>query len=87
MTQGPTMTITVQYFAVLAERIGLREEVVTPAPGSTVATVLEDIASRHTAVHSMKDSLAVAVNNTYARPAQVIESGDTVAIIPPVSGG
>ncbi len=32
-------------------------------------------------------SLAVAVNELYATPAQVLEDGDEVAILPPVSGG
>jgi molybdopterin synthase catalytic subunit len=32
-------------------------------------------------------SVAVAVNELYATPAQVLEDGDEVAILPPVSGG
>jgi molybdopterin synthase sulfur carrier subunit len=32
-------------------------------------------------------SARIAVNEEYALPSDVIESGDTVAFIPPVSGG
>jgi sulfur-carrier protein len=36
---------------------------------------------------SLLESAAIAVNETYATEATVIRPGDTVAIIPPVSGG
>ncbi|WP_422080786.1 MoaD/ThiS family protein [Ulvibacterium sp.] len=32
-------------------------------------------------------SLAVAVNSEYAQDAAILEAGDEIAIIPPVSGG
>ncbi len=32
-------------------------------------------------------SFAIAVNGTYANDEQIIQQGDEVAIIPPVSGG
>ncbi|MCP4757925.1 MAG: molybdopterin converting factor subunit 1 [Planctomycetes bacterium] len=81
------MTITVQYFAILADRIGTREESYDAAQGRTVAALLDEASRRHAAVAEMKDSVAVAVNNTYAQTTQIIEPGDTVALIPPVSGG
>ena len=36
---------------------------------------------------SVWDSIAVAVNQTYARAEDVLRDGDEVALLPPVSGG
>jgi molybdopterin converting factor small subunit len=36
---------------------------------------------------SVWDSIAVAVNQEYARAGDVLKDGDEVALLPPVSGG
>ncbi|WP_299534957.1 MoaD/ThiS family protein [Ulvibacterium sp.] len=61
---------------------------------------LSELKSRPSSVGELKDflcdsfpefgrlsSLAVAVNSEYAEDAAVLEVGDEIAIIPPVSGG
>ncbi len=81
------MTITVQYFAVLASSIECREETLPASDVPSVEALLDLLASRHDIVASMRGSLAVAVNEQYADASHPVSSGDRVAIIPPVSGG
>ncbi|MDP7069779.1 MAG: molybdopterin converting factor subunit 1 [Phycisphaerales bacterium] len=87
MTDEATITVTVQYFAVLAERIGAREETIDIPRGATVQAALAAVSDRHPAVRDMSGSLAIAVNNAYAPPTRMIKPDDVIAVIPPVSGG
>jgi molybdopterin converting factor subunit 1 len=83
------MRVAVLYFAVLKDVFGReREELELPA-GATVSGLLEllrERAARATGRRSL-DSIAVAVNQEYARADAVLEDGDEVALLPPVSGG
>jgi MoaE-MoaD fusion protein len=54
--------------------------------GAVVDTVLRVLATEGTSPESLR-SAAIAVNQTYARPDQLLQDGDEVAILPPVSGG
>ncbi|MBT5383233.1 MAG: hypothetical protein HOL13_10370, partial [Phycisphaerae bacterium] len=36
---------------------------------------------------TMRTSLAAAVDTTYVPPQRILHAGDTLSIIPPVSGG
>lgn len=55
--------------------------------GSTVAGLLDHLASQRPIPASTWSSLAVSVNHEYARPAHVLRDGDEVGLLPPVSGG
>ena len=50
--------ITVQYFAILAERVGCRDESFSCAADSTVATLLDTLASQHQIVKELRSVLA-----------------------------
>jgi molybdopterin converting factor subunit 1 len=79
--------ITVQYFAILAERVGCREETRSCAVDSTVATLLDALATQHQIVKELRDVLAVAVNDHLVGPEHAVQQGDCVGLLPPVSGG
>jgi len=82
-----TITIRVQLFGVLAQRIGLDAVIISlPAP-VTVKLLLAALAQQHEAIAAMHDKLAVAVNLEYVRAEDQVKQGDEVALIPPVSGG
>lgn len=81
------MSITVLYFAGLAERVGLRESEITYAAGDTVASVRDRIIAERPEVKPYMESLMFAVNEEYADPETVVPDGATLALIPPVSGG
>jgi molybdopterin converting factor subunit 1 len=79
--------ITVQYFAILAERVGCREETRSCAVDSTVATLLDALAAQHQIVNELRGVLAVAVNDHLVGSQHVLQPDDCVGLLPPVSGG
>ena len=54
--------------------------------GETVATLRERLVAAYPVLGELV-SFAIARNEHYAQPADVIETGDELVIIPPVSGG
>jgi molybdopterin converting factor subunit 1 len=79
------------YFAWVRERIGLDEETITlPAGVRNVSALLDWLAERganYAAALKDRAAIRVAVNQTYARPADPVRPGDEVALFPPVTGG
>jgi len=77
------MTITVKYFASLADDLGRREDRVEPRDGATV----------HGVWHAANGDLALpanvlsAVNHEYVGRDHGVSDGDEVAFFPPVTGG
>ena len=55
--------------------------------GTTVRDLIELISSEHPSFRSMESSLMVSVNQTYVDRMELLNDGDEVAFIPPVSGG
>lgn len=75
--------VEVLFFAGLKEKLG-KERMAVEADGLTVKELKETVFSSHI---SSLDQAMTAINEEYADDATVIASGDTVAFIPPVSGG
>lgn len=77
--------IRVQYFALLREQAGRREEqLTTGAP--TPRALYEELRKRHPFSLAV-DALRVAVNGEFADWSHPLLAGDTVVFIPPVAGG
>ena len=55
--------------------------------GASVADLVGLCAAQASNQSEVWTSLAVAVNQEYAHPSQVLAEGDEVALLPPVSGG
>ncbi len=82
------MEVRLLYFAVVRERLnGLESETLSLQEGCTVGSMWESLAERHPALGPLRPHLRVAVNNEFAKAETVLKAGDTVALIPPVSGG
>jgi molybdopterin converting factor small subunit len=78
------MRVRVLHFGVLRERLG-NGEFLEIADKAIVADLLNVYRER---LHGYAwDSIAVAVNQEYARVDDVLKDGDEVALLPPVSGG
>ncbi len=80
------MPITVKLFAHYRDLIGTREVTIPSRSGLTVADVFrETIGDRANA--ELRKSTIFAVNEAYVSAETVVNDGDRVAFIPPVSGG
>jgi molybdopterin synthase catalytic subunit len=76
------MEITVRLFAMLRERAGAREVTLELPDGARVSDALAELGSIAQGL-----PLVMAVNREYADEDQVLDAGDELALIPPVSGG
>jgi MoaE-MoaD fusion protein len=76
------MEVTVRLFAMLRERAGAREVTLELPDGARVSDALAELGSIAEGL-----PLVMAVNREYADVDQVLDSGDELALIPPVSGG
>lgn len=81
------MNIKTLFFATCRDIVGEREVSLEMAEGTTVRDLIELISSEHPSFRSMESSLMVSVNQTYVDRMEVLNDGDEVAFIPPVSGG
>ena len=81
------MRCEVLLFANLAEAVGADRVSIELSNGATVGEVIRQLSQQHEAIASIHDSLAVAVNERYCPHSATLEEGDTIALIPPVSGG
>ncbi len=81
------MRCQVLLFAGLAEAIGQDQLTIELPEGASVRDALAQLAAAHHDVREMQGTLAVAVNERYASAETSLADGDTLALIPPVSGG
>jgi molybdopterin converting factor subunit 1 len=81
------MRVCVLYFGVLKDVVGRGRSEMDLAEGASVAELLEVHRGLAKGSESVWDSIAVAVNQEYARAGDVLKDGDEVALLPPVSGG
>jgi molybdopterin synthase catalytic subunit len=76
--------VTVLVFGPLRERVGIDEIQVA---GATVQEVWDEVVRRHPAAGVDAPSVRAARNLNYCDWTTVVETGDTIAFIPPVAGG
>jgi molybdopterin synthase catalytic subunit len=69
------------------ELAGTREEVLELPAGATIETAWEGIVAKHPLLAPGRPSVRFARNSAYAAATTLLEDGDEVAMIPPVSGG
>jgi molybdenum cofactor guanylyltransferase len=80
-----TKRLTVQYYAMLREQAGRREEALTSAAG-TPGELYEELSRRYPFTLS-PEVLRVAINNEFRDWTTALKDGDAVVFIPPVAGG
>jgi len=82
------MQIRVRLFASLAERVGARELTLSGLPEpATAGAIGEAVFERFPQAAPMRGSVMYAVNAEYVQPDFLVRPRDSVALIPPVSGG
>ncbi|MEO0158000.1 MAG: ubiquitin-like small modifier protein 1 [candidate division WOR-3 bacterium] len=95
----PLITVKTRYYAYLREVTGVREEEIALEEGSTVADLVEKLVKRYgeplrryilTEDMKLRPNIAVAVNGVKVSEEplrKTLREGDTVVILPPISGG
>ncbi|AFZ12574.1 thiamine S protein [Crinalium epipsammum PCC 9333] len=83
----PSITVTVKLFAAYQEAYNLPEIVLHLPPDTPVVAVLEQIINQHPKLEKWRNLTRCGVNLEFVEPDTILQQGDEVVLIPPVSGG
>ena len=81
------MELNVRLFALYRERAGQNIIKVAVEDGATVADLTDEVRRQVPNLAPPEVKIVVAVNADYADAAVVLQPGDDICLIPPVSGG
>lgn len=81
------MQITVRYFAAHRDITGTASERIDVADGSTLGQIWDVLEVRYPAFTPYRGRVLLACNERFGDETTPVNAGDTVAFIPPVSGG
>ncbi|MEM3852389.1 MAG: molybdopterin converting factor subunit 1 [Methanomassiliicoccales archaeon] len=81
------MRARVLLFAHLAERAGTRELFIETGEGTTVGELIQKLVVKYPQLEKEMAHISLAVNEEIVAPSFRLSDGDTVALLPPVSGG
>lgn len=81
------MTVRVLFFGLLKDAAGTAEDRLELPEGASVEAALHAACARWPELANQRRSTVVAVNQKYALKTDILQEGDEVAFLPPVSGG
>ncbi len=81
------VTVTVKLFAAYQEAYGVPELVLKFPPQTPVSTVLNTLITQHPELEQWRNLTRFGINLEFVEPDAVVQDGDEVVLIPPVSGG
>lgn len=81
------MKVTLQFYAVVRERLGIDRAEIDVPEGTTAAALRERLATEFPAIAGLVARVALAIDREYARPEDRVREGAVVAVIPPIAGG
>ena len=81
------MKIRVKLFALIRDRAGTSELSLDLQDGATVASAVASLREHLPVPADLLSRCATAVNQSYVGQDHVLQEGDELAVIPPVSGG
>jgi molybdopterin synthase sulfur carrier subunit len=81
------MNVTVKLFAVLRDKAGVAELLLTMPEGASISDAMESVLGRHPELAPFATRVAYAVNLSRVDRQTVLQDGDELALLPPVSGG
>ena len=82
-----TIDVTVKLFAAYQDAYGVPELLLQIPEGSTVAVVRDRLLSEHPELEKWRDVTRFGVNLQFVAAETLLQAGDEVVLIPPVSGG
>ena len=81
------MKVRVQFFSRLKDIVGASALDHEVAEGAKIATLLEELYTRHPNLRAWDKSILVGAGVEFVDRSYVIKDGDEIAIMPPVQGG
>jgi molybdopterin synthase catalytic subunit len=81
------MQVRVCYLGMLRDIAGRDHEMVAIAEGARLGDLYRQLEQRFPKLNSLRNSIALALNQEYCNTAAELHDNDEVALIPPVSGG
>lgn len=81
------LAVRTLFFAAYRDLAGGSSLDVELPEGATVGDLVATLRAKGGGLAKLPPQPAIALNRSYARPEQVLRSGDEVALIPPVAGG
>ena len=83
----PALAVTVKLFAAYQEAYGVSELMLEFSPGTPVSAVLDNLIAQHPSLNRWRNLTRFGVNLHFVEPDTILQDGDEVVLIPPVSGG
>jgi len=83
----PVISVTVKLFAVYQEAYGVPELALEFPLGTSVAAVCDRLIDEHPELAQWRDITRFGVNLQFVESDTLLQNGDEVVLIPPVSGG
>jgi len=87
MPNPNVVTVTVKLFAAYQEAYGQSEMVLQLPQGTPVSVVGDRLRLEHPELQQWQDLTRYGINLQFVEPDTVLQDGDEVVLIPPVSGG
>jgi molybdopterin synthase sulfur carrier subunit len=81
------MTINVKLFAAYQEAFGVPELSLELPPETPVIAVLEQLIQEHPELEKWRGLTRFGINLQFVQPDAILQEGDELVLIPPVSGG
>ncbi|WP_456464027.1 molybdopterin converting factor subunit 1 [Persephonella sp.] len=81
------MKVKVLYFSSIKDKLKKSVEFFEIKEGSKVHDLIKEIQNKYPDLSENLKNIMIAVNEEYADMQTKLKNGDTVALIPPVSGG
>ena len=82
-----SITITLKLFAAFGEAYGVSEVTLELPPDTPVSQVLESSIAQYPQLEQWRDRTRFGLNMEFVSPDTILQDGDEVVLIPPVSGG
>jgi sulfur-carrier protein len=86
-TPGSSITVLVRLFAAYQEACGVSELTLTFPAGTPVIAIAEQLQAQHPELTQWHDLTRYGLNLDFVPPETILQDGDEVVLIPPVSGG
>jgi sulfur-carrier protein len=83
----PSVTVTVKLFAAYQEAYSVPQLVLEFPPKTPVSAVLDTLIEQHPELNQWRNLTRFGLNLQFVEPDAILQNGDEVVLIPPVSGG